>query len=147
VLEKHATDAKVAFHHYPLDNECNASLPQQVHPASCLASYAAECAGEQGKFWEFADQLFMNQRKVYSRPDLEGYATTVGLNVGDFNTCMNEGRTKQFVRNDIEEAHRIGVNSTPTMVINGRVLPGAPTPEQFSAIIEYEKQQVATKKE
>jgi len=58
---------------------------------------------------------------------------------------MNEGRTKQFVRNDIEEAHRIGVNSTPTMVINGRVLPGAPTPEQFATILDYEKQQVAAK--
>ena len=143
VLEKHAADAKVVFHHYPLDNECNASLPQQVHPASCLASYAAECAGEQGKFWEYADQLFMNQQKVYSRPDLEGYATTAGINVADFNACMNEGRTKQFVRNDIEEAHRIGVNSTPTMIINGRVLPGAPTPEQFATIIDYEKQQAA----
>jgi protein-disulfide isomerase len=105
-----------------------------------LASYAAECAGEQGKFWEYADQLFMNQNKVYSRPDLETYATAVGLNVVEFNVCMNEGRTKQFVRSDIEEAHRIGVNSTPTMVINGRVLPGAPTPEQFATIIEYEKQ-------
>jgi protein-disulfide isomerase len=128
-----------------LDNECNASLPQQVHAASCLASYAVECAGEQGKFWEYADQLFMNQQKVYSRPDLEGYATTVSLNVNDFNACMNEGRTKQFVRQDIEEANRIGVNSTPTMVINGRVLPGAPTPEQFATIIEYEKQLVAKK--
>ncbi len=88
----------------------------------------------------------MNQQKVYSRPDLEGYATTAGINVADFNACMNEGRTKQFVRNDIEEAHRIGVNSTPTMVINGRVLPGALTPEQFATIIDYEKQQVAAKK-
>lgn len=145
VLEKHATDARVVFHHYPLDNECNPSLPQQVHAASCLASYAAECAGEQGKFWEYADQLFMNQNRVYSRPDLEVYANTVGLNVNDFNACMNAGRTKQFVRNDIEEAHRIGVNSTPTLVINGRVLPGAPTPEQFAAIIDYEKQQAGTK--
>jgi protein-disulfide isomerase len=110
-----------------------------------LASYAAECAGEQGKFWEYADHLFMNQNKVYSRPDLETYADTVGLNVVEFNACMNEGRTKQFVRNDVEEAHRIGVNSTPTMVINGRVLPGAPTPEQFATIIEYEKQRVAVK--
>lgn len=89
----------------------------------------------------------MHQQKVHSRPDLETYATTVGLNVADFNTCMNEGRTKQFVRQDIEEAHRIGVNSTPTMVINGRVLPGAPTPEQFATIIEYEKQQAMAKKD
>jgi protein-disulfide isomerase len=49
------------------------------------------------------------------------------------------------VRDDIEEAHRIGVNSTPTMVINGRVLPGAPTPEQFATIIDYEKQQAGKK--
>ena len=70
LVEKYPNDVRVVFHSYPLDNECNSSLPQQVHAASCLASYAAECASEQGKFWEFADRLFADQQTsiLPSRP-------------------------------------------------------------------------------
>jgi protein-disulfide isomerase len=52
---------------------------------------------------------------------------------------MNSGQTKGIVRDDIQEATRIGVNATPTLVINGRVVPGLPTPEQFDTIVAVEK--------
>lgn len=138
--EKYPNDIRIVFHSYPLDNECNPTLPQQVHAAACLAAYAAECASEQGKFWEFADRLFGDQQRVFSRPDLEAHATTIGLDVNNFNACMNSGQTKEIVRKDIEEAMRIGVSATPTLVINGRVAPGLPTPEEFDSIVAIEKQ-------
>lgn len=110
-----------------------------MHAASCLASYAAECAGEQGKFWEFADRLFADQQREFSRPDLDVHANAVGLDVDAFNACMNGGQTKGIVRKDVEEGIRVGVNATPTLVINGRVVEGLPTPEQFDAIVATEK--------
>ena len=146
LVEKYPDDVRVVFHSYPLDNECNSSLPRQVHAASCLASYAAECASEQGKFWEFADRLFGDQQREFSRPDLEAHAGAVGLDLPRFNTCMNSGQTKEIVRRDVEEGIRIGVNATPTLVINGRVAEGLPTPEQFDAIIAIEKQRTTAKK-
>lgn len=140
LMEKYPDDVRVIFHSYPLDNECNSSLERQVHAASCLASYAAECAGEQGKFWEFADRLFVDQQREFSRPDLEVHANAVGLDINAFNTCMNSGQTKGVVRKDIEEGIRVGVNATPTLVVNGRVVEGLPTPEQFDTIVAIEKQ-------
>lgn len=140
LIEKYPNDVRVVFHSYPLDNECNSSLPRQVHAASCLASYAAECASEQGKFWEFADRLFSDQQREFSRPDLEVHANAVGLDIPSFNTCMNSGQTKGIVRKDLEEGIRVGVNATPTLVINGRVVEGLPTPEQFDTIVAIEKQ-------
>lgn len=144
VLEGHPDDVRLVFHHYPLDSECNPNLPRPVHPASCLASFAAECAGEQDKFWEYADRLFTDQRE-YTRPDLETYAGFVGLDINRFNTCMNEGRSKEFVRKDIDAAQQIGVNSTPTLVVNGRRIEGLPKPEQFDTIVKIEKQRAAKK--
>lgn len=139
LIEKYPNDIRVVFHAYPLDNECNPSLPRQVHAASCLASYAAECASEQGKFWEFADRLFADQQREFSRPDLETHAAAVGLDVASFNTCMNSGQTKGIVRKDLEEGIRIGVQATPTLIVNGRVIEGLPTPEQFDTIVAIEK--------
>ena len=113
-----------------------------MHAASCLASYAAECASEQGKFWEFADRLFADQQREFSRPDLEVHATAIGLDVANFNTCMNSGQTKGIVRKDVEEGISVGVQATPTLIVNGRVVEGLPTPEQFDVIVAIEKQRV-----
>lgn len=146
LVEKYPNDVRVVFHAYPLDNECNPSLPRQVHAASCLASYAAECASEQGKFWEFADRLFADQQREFSRPDLEVHAGAVGLDIPRFNACMNSGQTKGIVRKDLEEGIRIGVNATPTLVINGHVVEGLPTPEQFDTIVTMEKQRATARK-
>jgi len=145
IVDEHPTDIKLVFHHYPLDNECNPNVPRAVHPASCLASFAAECAGEQGNFWEYANRLFSDQ-KEYTRPDLETYAGFIGLDIDRFNTCMNEGRSKEVVRKDIDSAQQIGVNSTPTLVVNGRRIEGLPRPEQFQTIVEIEKRRATAKK-
>ena len=67
-------------------------------------------------------------------------ANAVGLDINAFNTCMNSGQTKGVVRKDVEEGIRVGVNATPTLVVNGRVVEGLPTPEQFDTIVAIEKQ-------
>jgi protein-disulfide isomerase len=135
---------RVVFRHYPLDQACNSALSQQVHPGACAGAFAAECAGEQGKFWEYADILFADQ-KQYTRQDLQNYARTVGLDVERFTQCMNDGRTTSLVRADIEEAERINVKATPTLVINGHLIEGLLPPQKLSLILALEQQQ-ATKK-
>jgi protein-disulfide isomerase/uncharacterized membrane protein len=135
---------RVIFRHYPLDQACNSALSQQVHPSACAGAFAAECAGEQGKFWEYADLLFADQ-KQYTRQDLQTYARTAGLDVERFTQCMNEGRTATLVKADVEEAERINVKATPTLVINGRMIEGLPPPQRLALILALEQQQ-ATKK-
>lgn len=133
---------RVIFRHYPLDQACNPHLSQQVHPGACAAAYAVECAAEQGKFWEYADLLFADQ-KQYTRQDLQHYAQTAGLDVTRFNECLNDGRTTRLVRADIEAAEEIKVKATPTLVVNGRLIEGLPPPEKLSLILALEKQRAA----
>lgn len=138
------TEIRLIFRHYPLDLECNPTLTQQVHPAACAASVAAECAAEQGKFWEYADLLFADQ-KAYTRQDLETYAGTLGLDSSRFTACLTDGHTKSLVRQDVEEADRVGIKATPTLVINGHVIEGIPPLEKLASLLALEKQQAGKK--
>ena len=144
VLQSNPTDVRLIFRHYPLDKECNPSLSQQVHPASCIAAFAAECAGEQGKFWEYADLLFVDQ-KAYTRQDLETYAGALSLDIARFNACLDEGRTKVRIQEDVEEAAKVGIKATPTLVVNGRLIEGLPSPDQFATLLAIEKRQMTQK--
>jgi protein-disulfide isomerase len=144
VVSKNPEDIRLIFRHYPLDKECNSTLSQQVHAGSCEASFAAECAGEQGKFWEYADLLFVDQ-KVYTRQDLETYAGAVSLDMNRFNACLDEGHVKNRIQEDIEEAGRVGIKATPTLVVNGHLIEGLPSPDQFATMLALEKKQAAQK--
>ncbi len=141
VLGRYPDDVRVVLRHYPLDTACNPDLKRQLHPTACLAAQAAECAGEQGAFWSYADRLFGNQG-VYSFKDLEAYARELGLDGARFRNCLIEGRGREWVRQDLEEARRIDVRVTPTLIINGRKKEGGLSPEQFAWIIALEKGQV-----
>ncbi len=137
-------DIRVIFRHYPLDQECNPTLSQQVHPSSCAASVAAECAGEQGKFWEYADLLFADQ-KQYTRQDLDAYAGALGLDSSRFDACLTDGRVKSVIDEDVEEAQRLNIKATPTLIINGRLIQGLPSSQKFVTLLAVEKQQAAKK--
>ncbi len=138
VLARYPNDIRVIFRHYPLDTTCNPDLTQQLHPSSCEAAQAAECAGEQGQFWPYADQLFTDQKR-YTAQDLATYAGRLGLDMAQFNTCLTEGRGREAVRQDVEEANRIKVKKTPTLVVNGRKIEGGLSPAQFAVVIAVEK--------
>jgi protein-disulfide isomerase len=140
LLDGNPNEVRLIFRHYPLDQECNPALSHQVHPTSCAAAVAAECAGEQGKFWEYADLLFAEQQKAYTRQDLEIYATTLDLDTSRFTACLTDGQMKDLVRQDLEEAERIGIKATPTLVINGRLVEGLPTAQKLASLITAEKQ-------
>ena len=114
----------LVFRHFPLDTSCNANVQRQMHANACLAAYAAECAGKQGRFWEYHDLLFENGERL-GRDALITYAQRIGLDAGAFERCLEDPATQARVTADIEAATRAGVNSTPTLFINGRLVEGA----------------------
>ncbi len=136
-------DVRIVFRHYPLDQQCNAGMESQVHPGACAASMAAECAAEQGKFWEYADLLFADQTK-FERAALEAHARTAGLDFERFSACMDDGRTEALVKNDIDEALRLEIKATPTLVVNGRIIRGLPPVGKLASLVTLQKQQNAT---
>jgi len=117
-------EVSLVFRHFPLDTSCNGNVQRQMHGNACLAAYAAECAGKQGRFWEYHDLLFENGERL-GRDALITYAQRVGLDGRAFEQCLQDPAIHARVAADIDAATRAGVNSTPTLFINGRLVEGA----------------------
>lgn len=126
LLSNNKNKFRLAYRHFP--------LPSHVHAAK--SAEAAECAGEQGRFWEMHDMLFANQ--YLEKDDLERYASEVGLDTSRFVTCLESGRFVDKVNADIKAGKSYGVKAVPTFFINGRVIPGAYALEVFQRILDDE---------
>jgi protein-disulfide isomerase len=109
----------------------------QIHPQAFKAGEAGRCAAEQGKFWEYHDQLFGNQQALQP-DDLKKYAANVGVDAGKFNACLDTSKHAERVRDDVAQGTTLGVNSTPTVFVNGRRVSGAQPYEVFTALIDEE---------
>jgi protein-disulfide isomerase len=106
-----------AFHHFPLT---------QIHSHALDASYAAAAAGLQGKFWEMHNLLYENQ-SVWSevgdfRPIVIDFARKIGLDVQRFTRDMDGLQVVTVVSEDTQLGNLLGVNSTPTIFINGQLI-------------------------
>ncbi|MEK7136664.1 MAG: thioredoxin domain-containing protein [Patescibacteria group bacterium] len=109
LLEKYGNVIRYEFRHFPL---------RQIHAFAQEAAEAAECAADQGKFWEFVRNTYENQEKL-SRKDLLARAETVGVaDTGLFARCMKSRIKRDAVQKEYEEGLERGVNSTPTFFVN-----------------------------
>jgi protein-disulfide isomerase/uncharacterized membrane protein len=115
---------RVVFRHFPLDSACNPLVASPFHPVACEAAAAAECAGAQGKFWQYHDLLFTHQKQL-RRDRLRDFARELRLDLEAFDRCLQDPNTRARVAEDVRLGTRIGVNSTPTMVVNGKLVRGA----------------------
>lgn len=108
-----------------------------IHPEAAPAAEAANCAHEQGKFWEFHDLLFSGGQAL-GRETYLAYAKRLSLNLDQFTTCLDERRYQAEVESDYAYAADLGINSTPTFFINGIALLGAQPFEVFKQVIDLE---------
>lgn len=97
----------------------------QIHDKANVATYAAEAAGKQNKFWEMADLLFTNQQAWSTSSDPQkdfflSYAKELQLDVDQFKKDSDSTEVKNRVNQDLREAEQMGVNSTPTFFLNGQ---------------------------
>lgn len=115
-----------------------------IHPQAFKAAEAAHCAREQGKFWEYHDRLFANQQAL--DPEfLKKYATETGLDAPKFNACLDAAKYAERVQAQMGVGTALGVSSTPSMFINGRMVSGAQPYETFTAIIDEELERAGRK--
>lgn len=117
----------MVYRDYPLPN----------HPQAAPAAEAALCAHDQGKFWEYHDKIFENQRSI-GNENLKQFAADLGLDTNQFNECFDSGEFRQVVQDDYAQGDKLGVNATPAFFINGRFLSGAQPFEAFKEIIDEE---------
>ena len=90
-------------------------------PEAVQAAEAAACADDQGAYWRYHDTLYLNQSGPNSFTDarLKQMAETLGLDTGTFNQCLDSGEKRPGVEASIAEAQTQGIDSTPTIFING----------------------------
>lgn len=112
-------------------------LPLSMHPEALPAAESADCAGEQGAYWQYHDALFNGQYGL-DRAAYERYAVDLGLDTKAFAACLDSHRYQDEVQADASDAASVGINSTPTFVLNGRVLIGALPFADFQAVIAEE---------
>jgi protein-disulfide isomerase len=109
----------------------------QIHPEAFKAAEAAHCARDQGKFWEYHDVLFANQQALQPE-SLKKYAADLGLNTGTFDTCLDTAKYGDRIQEHMGIGNGLGVGSTPSTFVNGRLVSGAVPYETFAAIIDEE---------
>ncbi len=107
---------------------------------STWAAEAAECAADQGQFWEYHDLLFAHQNAenqgAFDKDKLLGFARDLNLNMAQFEPCLNHDQTRDRVQADTREGQQAGVHGTPTFFVNGRPLIGAEPIASFQTLID-----------
>ena len=120
-------------------------LVQLGHDQAIPMAKAAHCAGEQDQYWAMHDKLYDEQRKISPREtakfggdEIPIWANELGLNMNEFNQCMQSDRYDAQIQEDLSEAQAVGASGTPTFFINGKRVVGAQPYQAFKQVIESE---------
>lgn len=127
LLQNYPGKVRVVFRHHPLSD-----TPGQ---GSYLTHEASVCAQEQGKFWEYHDEIFALQGTP-KEDDLYAMAKKLGLNSEKFEECLKGGRARPFLQQELQEGSKRNVQGTPTLFVNEEVVAGAYPYEHFVDVIE-----------
>jgi protein-disulfide isomerase len=128
VKEAYGDRVRIVWKDFPLTS---------IHPQAFKAAEAGQCAREQGKFWELHDRLFANQQALQPEA-LKEHAAAIGLDLARFNACFDASKYGERVQQQMSAGSQLGVQSTPSIFINGRLVSGAQPYEVFAAIIDDE---------
>ena len=112
-------------------------FPLSFHQNAQKAAEAAECAGDQGEYWGMHDKIFENQQSL-SVANFKQWASDLGLNSEEFDSCLDSSRFASEVNADFSEGQSYGVTGTPAFFINGIKLVGAQPFSAFKQIIDQE---------
>jgi protein-disulfide isomerase len=125
---------KLVFRDFPL---------VQIHPEAMLAAMAVDCAADQHKYWEYHDKVFLEQDKQsednivrLTANDLKKWAKDVKMDPAAFSQCLDSQKYHDEVASDKADGDRVGIQGTPTFVINGNVIGGAQPYPAFKKIID-----------
>ncbi len=127
ILDTYKDKIKYSFRDFPLS----------FHQDSFTAHVAARCAGDQGKYWDY-NRILFNSQQALKPEKLKEYAKQLGLNVKDFNNCLDTNKYTAAVQKDMDEGAKAGVSGTPSFFIDGIMISGAQPFSKFKEIIDEE---------
>jgi len=108
--EQYGANIRINYNHFPL---------RSIHPNAYPSALAAECANDQGKFWEMHDFIFGYQDAGQSKANLRLAATDAELDLAQYDACVATKARKSVVDEDLSEASALGLGSTPSFLYNG----------------------------
>lgn len=138
IEEKYVKDGtvKIVFHHFAFLGTDRYGTNSE----SIRAAEAAECANEQGKFWEYYDTLFNNQagenQGAFADDKLSGFAQSLGLDMSKFSACFSSRKYLPTIQSETANGKLRGVSSTPTSFINETKAVGAISMQQFENAVK-----------
>lgn len=128
ILKAYPNRVRMVFKDYPVVNEEGLTF-----------AMAARCVGNKNEtlFWMMHDDLF-NLQGILDREELIGIAEAMGINKEEFTTCIDDQKYLDDIKKDAQEAENLGVEATPTLFLNGHMIPGN-IPEEilFKAVQEF----------
>jgi protein-disulfide isomerase len=129
IKKKYGNKIQLAFKQYPLP----------MHSQARPAAEASLCVNEQGtdKFWKYHDLLFANSEHL-DNDNLKKLAKSAGVKEDQFTKCLTDKKFSKAVQDDMDYGNKLGVRSTPTFFINGRLISGAQPYESFKEVIDEE---------
>jgi protein-disulfide isomerase len=111
-----------------------------IHGNAFLASRAGRCANEQGRFWEFHDIIYGQQSRWASASDptdqFVQYAQQAGADAGAFETCLRSDKYQREISESMELGRSLGVQGTPTLIVNGRRLGETPSFAELNRLVD-----------
>lgn len=133
LLDHYPDDLQIAFRHYPLSS---------IHAHALSAAIAAECAGEQGRFWQMLDRLVAPDARL-SDPALFAHAEALSLDMDAFGACFSSESPLDRIERDRQLAQALGVRATPTLFLNGLRLVGLRSVGELAALVDEELARLA----
>ncbi len=122
IAKEYSDDVHVVYKHFNRGN------------IDANPSQAAECAGEQGKFWDMYNAIFDKG----ARGDFGAYAKAIGVNVPKFRKCMSSGKYKGKTEMDTSAGRKLGIRATPSFIINNKLVRGYKPYAAFEKIVKEE---------
>jgi len=135
IVTKYVSTGKIYFKFIPFSF---------LGPESITAAEAALCANDQGKFWQYHDTLYTNQKGEnqgwFSASRLTDFAQSLNLDTTQFSSCLTTEKYKQQVQDDLDYGKGKGIDRTPSFLVNGRLVYA----DTVTAVIESTINSIAT---
>jgi protein-disulfide isomerase len=128
IMQNYKYQVKLLWKDYPDSN---------INSLSYKSAVAARCAGEQDAFWPFHDFLYEKGVKLDESSFLE-IAGMLKLNKNKLTECMESGRTKQLINDNIEEANALAITGIPFIYINNQEIMGETSYDEIERIVKIE---------
>jgi protein-disulfide isomerase/uncharacterized membrane protein len=136
LLAKYPGQLRIVHRHFPLDQACNSMIKSPFHERACQLSFAAFCAGQQGRFWEMNDALFQNAKDLASgTKDAMSLAESLQLDMDAFECCLAGPEAAAAVAADVAAGLALKVQGTPAFVVDGKLYLGS-IPESVLASLK-----------